>query len=59
MCPLYPQVALIVDCTFQMSNRVGAGFEERKAYFSGKHHQYGIKRELAHLPNGNFSLNLL
>jgi DDE superfamily endonuclease len=51
-CQQFPQVALIVDCSFQISNRAGASFEERKLYFSGKHHQYGIKRELAHMPNG-------
>jgi len=35
-----------------MSNRIGSNFDEQKLYFSGKHFQYGLKRELAHLPNG-------
>jgi hypothetical protein len=48
----FPHVALVVDCTFQASNRIGSNFEEQKLYFSGKHFQYGLKRELAHLPNG-------
>ena len=50
--PDFPQVALVVDCTFQTSNRMRSNFNERKLFFSGKHFQYGIKRELAHLPNG-------
>jgi DDE superfamily endonuclease len=50
----YPHVALIVDCSFQPSNKMGVSFEERKLFFSGKHHQYGIKREYAHMPNGIF-----
>ena len=52
----YPQVALIIDCSFQISNKMGSNFAERKLYFSGKHHQYGIKREYAHMPNGRLIL---
>jgi hypothetical protein len=31
---------------------MGSNVEERRLFFSGKHFQYGIKREMAHLPNG-------
>ncbi len=27
-------------------------FKEAQYYFSGKHHCYGFKTEVAHLPNG-------
>jgi hypothetical protein len=54
--PGYPQVSLILDCSFQMSNKMGSNFGERKLFFSGKHHVHGIKREYAHLPNGKFDL---
>jgi hypothetical protein len=48
---VYPHVALIVDCSFQPLNRMGANFEEQKLYFSGKHIQYGVRQEYAHMPN--------
>ena len=50
----FPEVALILDCSFQPSTRRGGNFDERKLYFSGKHFQYGLKREFGHLPNGKF-----
>jgi hypothetical protein len=45
-------VALVIDTTFQPILVPCAEFLAKRAYFSGKHSQYGIKRELAHLPNG-------
>lgn len=49
----YPDVALVVDCTFQPILVPCAEFLAKRAYFSGKHFQYGVKRETAHIPNGS------
>ena len=51
-CEDFPEVALIVDSTFQPSNRPGLNFSDAKVFFSGKHGAYGIKKETAHLPDG-------
>ena len=48
----YPEVALVVDVTFQMRTRPKMLFRDAQYYFSGKHHAYGYKTEVAHLPNG-------
>ena len=48
----YPEVGLVVDVTFQMRTRPKMLFKEAQYYFSGKHHAYGYKTEVAHLPNG-------
>jgi hypothetical protein len=41
-----------VDVTFQACDRMRSSFEGQKLFISGKHFQFGIKREMAHLPNG-------
>jgi len=48
----YPEVGLVVDSTFQTRTRPNMLFKEAQYYFSGKHHSYGYKTEVAHLPNG-------
>ena len=48
----YPEVGLVVDVTFQMRTRPKMLFRDAQYYFSGKHHAYGYKTEVAHLPNG-------
>ena len=49
----YPEIGLVVDVTFQTRTRPKMLFREAQYYFSGKHHAYGFKTEVAHhLPNG-------
>ena len=48
----YPEVALVVDVTFQNRTRPKMLYNEAKYYFSGKHCAYGYKTEVAHLPDG-------
>jgi hypothetical protein len=48
---VYPEVGLVVDVTFQVRTRPKMLFKEAQYYFSGKHHTYGDKTEVAHLPN--------
>jgi len=49
---LFPEVAMVVDVTFQPCYRPGGRFFEARHYWSGKHWQYGIKTEVAVAPNG-------
>ena len=48
----YPEVGLVADVTFQTRTRPKMMFKEAQFYFSGKHHSYGLKTEVAYLPNG-------
>lgn len=48
----YPYCRYAVDVTFQQSNRPSGTMEEGKLYYSGKHKLYGLKVEVAVLPNG-------
>lgn len=48
----FPEAALVIDVTFQPAYRPKTRFHEARRYFSGKHHQYGVKTEVAHAPDG-------
>lgn len=48
----FPEVALVVDVTFQTRTRPKMLFKDAQFYYSGKHDAYGYKTEVAHLPNG-------
>jgi len=48
----YPEVALIIDVTFQPCYRPTGRFYEARYYWSHKHYQYGIKTEVGTSPNG-------
>lgn len=48
----YPEVGLVVDVTFQTRTRPKMMFKEAQFYFYGMYHSYGLKTEVAHLPNG-------
>jgi len=52
LCTSHWGIKLIVDVHFQPSNRPVGRFSEAKIYFSGKHHDYGLKTETAHFPDG-------
>lgn len=49
-------VLLVTDVHFHKSNRPAGRFSDVKHYFSGKHHQYGLKVATAHNPNGFVSM---
>ncbi len=51
----YKQTLLVVDVHFQQSNRPSGRFMDVKKYFSGKHHDYGLKVETAHWPDGTIA----
>jgi hypothetical protein len=53
--PRFPSVALVVDCSVQPIYRPIGPFQEAKAFYSGKHGAYVVKREYAHLPDGRFA----
>jgi hypothetical protein len=55
-CSEFPEVALIVDSTFQPCYRPSLSFNDAKVFFSGKHGTYGIKKETAHLPDGRIAM---
>lgn len=56
--PNYDDVILVVDSTFQPMSRPGAlGFDGAKVFFSGKHKQYGLKKESAHNKRGEIIFN--
>lgn len=48
----FPKAVGVIDVTFQQINRPLSSFDEAKVYFSGKHHQYGIKTQVVHDLNG-------
>lgn len=48
----FPEALYAVDVTFQQSFRPSGSIQEGKLYFSGKHKLYGLKVEVAVLPNG-------
>jgi hypothetical protein len=51
-CATHSGIKLICDVHFQPSNRPTGAFPETKIYFSGKHHDYGLKMETSHHPDG-------
>jgi len=52
--PLYPEMALVFDVTFQPRSKPVGSFKESKKYFYGKHSKHGFKVETAHAPSGVF-----
>lgn len=52
VCATHSGIKLICDVHFQPSNRPTGTFAETKIYFSGKHHDYGLKMETSHYPDG-------
>lgn len=48
----FAEALYAVDVTFQQSFRPSGAIEEGKLYLSGKHKLYGLKVEVAVLPNG-------
>jgi hypothetical protein len=48
LCATHSGIKIICDVHFQPSNRPTGTFSESKIYFSGKHHDYGLKVETAH-----------
>lgn len=50
--PDFPEVALVIDVTFQARSRPTMLFKDAMVYFSGKHSTYGYKTEIGHAPNG-------
>lgn len=48
----FPEIALVVDVTFQPRPKPSLIYQEAKKYFSGKHFRYGYKTETGHAPNG-------
>jgi hypothetical protein len=47
-----PCATVLVDVTFQPTNRPYGTFSEAKVWYSGKHKAYGIKTEIAHATDG-------
>ncbi len=52
LCATHSGIKIICDVHFQPSNRPTGTFSKSKIYFSGKHHDYGLKIETAHYPDG-------
>jgi hypothetical protein len=52
LCATHPGIKLICDVHFQPTNRPTGTFAESKIYYSGKHHEYGVKVETSHYPDG-------
>ncbi len=48
----FPYAYYATDVRFQQCNRPSGNMAEGKAYFSGKHHMYGLKQEVSVLPIG-------
>ena len=44
--PNFPEASLIVDATVQRINMPGMTFDERKPWYSGKHHFYCLKSQV-------------
>ncbi len=51
-CSTHLGIKPICDVHFQPSNRPTRSFAESKIYYSGKHHDYGLKVETSHYPDG-------
>jgi hypothetical protein len=52
LCVTHPGIKIICDVHFQPSKQPTGTFSESKIYFSVKHHDYGLKVETAHYPDG-------
>jgi hypothetical protein len=51
-CQTHPGIKIIVDVHLHPSYKPIGRYRDAKVYFSGKHHEHGIKTETAHYPYG-------